>query len=67
MNKLRDIDSSLKDQKWKFSVINFFISYKEKDVTDKVKRLMENDERKVWSDIKLLFWFDKNQRWTEIK
>ena len=43
------------------------ISYKGKDLINKVKCFTENDNHKVWSDRKLLFWFAKDQRWMEIK
>ena len=41
------------------------ISYKEKNVISKVSCLKKYDE--VWINIKLLFWFGKNQMWVEIK
>ena len=46
------------------------ISYKEnkeKDLINKVKCFTENDNREVWSDRKLLFWFAKDWQWMEIK
>ena len=30
-------------------------------------RFRENDNREVWNDRKLLFWFAKDQHWVEIK
>ena len=41
------------------------ISYKEKTVISKVKCLKKYNE--VWINIKLLFWFGKDQMWVEIK
>ena len=46
------------------------ISYKDKDLTllsNKVKCFRENDNREVWSDRKLLFWFAKDQHCVKIK
>ena len=43
------------------------ISYKEKDLINKVKYFTENDNHEVWSDRKVLFWFAKDQYWLEIK
>ena len=49
------------------------ISYKEplikKEIwlDNKVKCFTGNNNRKVWSDKKFLFWFAKDQHWMEIK
>ena len=43
------------------------ISYKEKVLINKVKGFTGNNDRQVWSDRKLLFWFTKDQHWVEIK
>ena len=43
------------------------ISYKGKDLINKVKCFTENDNHEVWSDKKRLFWFAKDQHWMEIK
>ena len=43
------------------------ISYKGKDLINKVICFTENNNREVWSDIKLLFWFAKDQHWVEMK
>ena len=43
------------------------ISYKKKDLINKVKCFTENDNHEVWSDRKLLFWFADDQHWMEMK
>ena len=36
-------------------------------LSNKLKCFTENDNREVWSDIKLLFSFAKEKHWVEIK
>ena len=54
---------------WKYTLTKY-IFYKENDLIKwegKMYRFRENDNREVWSDRKLLFWFAKDQHWAEIK
>ena len=45
------------------------ISYKDnkEDLINKVKCFTENNNHKVWSATKFVFWFAKDQHWVEIK
>ena len=52
---------------WKNTLTKRDVSYKEKDLINKVKCFKENYNHEVWSDRKLLFWFTKDEYWIEIK